>query len=236
MGICESTNKNDDNKSNKNVKKMQIKSKPSANENYKLIEDDNSNNKETHPSTQNDQDINNNKCPELYKYDIYQKSELSRCNNNISVFSSGLTEQEVIVHGEINKNCKNKEEDFDNCSFKKLVKNNGGIVIKNREKNRKISYDGPLIDKNSMLTLPLKTKTGENYRNTRSENNKSLINDKIKQVLEDKNNNYTNSNSLRLSNKIDVSMNDNMCTYLSVPKIDEPLPDIDELSNESNIL
>ena len=64
----------------------------------------------------------------------------------------------------------------------------------------------------------------------KSENNKSLINDRISKFL-----NENNNNPLRQSNKINVSMNDNY-PYLSIPKTDEPLPDIDELSNESPII
>ena len=52
------------------------------------------------------------------------------------------------------------------------------------------------------------------------------------------NNNYNNKNknndlynqNLRSSTKIDISMHGNN-QFLNIPKIDEPLPDMDELSN-----
>ena len=79
---------------------------------------------------------NINKNPELIKYDrsIFNSGKRSNDDNNkISVFSSGLSEEEIIIKGEINKEAKNKEEDFINASFKKLVKNNGGIIIEKNE-------------------------------------------------------------------------------------------------------
>ena len=71
------------------------------------------------------QKLEKNKCPELDKYERSmfisgKKSEYSQFNNKtVSAFSAEKTEEEVIVKGEINKECKNKEEDFDNNSFKK---------------------------------------------------------------------------------------------------------------------
>ena len=47
------------------------------------------------------------------------------------------------------------------------------------------------------------------------------------------------NDKLRLSNKINVSFHDNMPAndaLINIPKQDEPLPDIDELSTESPIL
>ena len=93
-------------------------------------------NKNLKPENQTKNDIKNaltksiekNKCPELDKYDRSmfisgKKSEYSQFNNKtVSMFSAEKTEEEVIVKGEINKECKNKEEDFDNNSFKNLIK------------------------------------------------------------------------------------------------------------------
>ena len=169
--------------------------------------------------------------------------EFSHLNNKTaSIFSSGQTEEELIIRGEINKNCKNKEEDFDNISFKKLVKNNGGIIIKKDDIKSVISsihgtnVDTLNIDKekrseiNYMHTIPINKKSGKLFtncltRNNKSENNKSIINQKIK-------NNLNDNNILRKSDRINVSMNEN-CPCLSVPKTDEPLPNIEELSAES---
>ena len=47
-----------------------------------------------------------------------------------------------------------------------------------------------------------------------------------------------NNEKLRSSSKINVSFHDNMPkydAYINIPKIDEPLPDLDELSTESPI-
>jgi hypothetical protein len=196
-----------------------------------------------------------NNCPKLDIYDRSMfisgmKSEYSHFNNKTtSVFSNGKTEEEVIIKGEINKDCKNKEEDFDNNSFKNLIKNNGGIVLKNDDissylcssrgmqsyfnigseaiseikskhtfpvghfKNKGFTYD--LRDSHRSINLNL-------IKNTMSENNKTnLTYDKTK---------------LRDSNKINLTFNDNypqVDSFLNVPKVDEPLPDIDELSTES---
>ena len=60
-----------------------------------------------------------------------------------------------------------------------------------------------------------------------SENNNNTINPNM-QINK-------NHNSLRDSYKINVSMQDNY-VYLSVPRVDEPLPDIDEISTESPLI
>ena len=51
--------------------------------------------------------------------------------------------------------------------------------------------------------------------------------------------NINNKDLLRLSYKINVSFHDNAQkndAFINIPKIDEPLPDMDELSTESPIL
>ena len=251
MGICEATNE-----------QKNITSDKQKTDDFIKVDDENSNNKDTHPSSNNEQEgksstnseIKKNKCPELAKYDnsMYysgKKSDLSLHNNKtLSFFSSGHTEEEVIIRGEINKDCKNKEEDFANNSFKRLIQNNGGIVIKKEDKYSNISsihkitpslgFKKEKVDIKSVHTFHVKKNNGRILANikrdndltnkNKSENNKSLINNRINKFL---NENY---NVLRLSNKINVSMNENY-PYLSVPKVDEPLPDIDELSTESPI-
>ena len=207
------------------------------------------------------QEIDNNKCPELAKYDqqslFYngKKSEGTQFNNKThSFFSSGQTEEEVIIKGEINKNCKNKEEDFDNNSFKKLVKNNGGIIIKNDEKKNNIIYEckgkntiiefykeniSEMKSKHSFPFMPIKrniinnNKLGKSWsnvnliKNINSENNQNIIDTSLK-------NNNLNISNLRDSIKINNSLQDN--SMLIIPKMDEPLPDIDELSTESRFV
>ena len=258
MGVCESIH--DD-------KKEALQ----TNQNSKNQEEENSNNKETHPSTnsQNEnknsknleiQEIeeiqeNKNKIPELAKYErSWKKSEFSHINNTTSMFSSKVTEEEVIIRGEINKNCKNKEEDFDNNSFKKLVKNNGGIIINNGDKTSNFNsnicssiakeptndyrlgkeniseiksfHSFPFMQINGNLITNLRGSgnTFDLIQRTKSEKNKNCLGQK-------KNDDIRNKN-LRESNRINVSMQDNY-QFLNVPKVDEPLPDFDELSTES---
>ena len=91
------------------------------------------------------QNIKNDNKPELAQYNRSilcsgKRLEESFNNNKTSVFSSGVSEEEIIIQGEINKEAKNKEEDFVNASFKKLVQNKGGIIITNKdEKNTNIN-------------------------------------------------------------------------------------------------
>ena len=141
MGICESAHHG------KSLISENQKTLPS--ENSEKIKDEESSNQVNDSNSQNikeNKQINTvtqqpveNKCPELDKYERSmfisgKRSEYSHFNNKTaSVFSNGKTEEEVIIKGEINKDCKNKEEDFDNNSFKNLIKNNGGIVLKNDE-------------------------------------------------------------------------------------------------------
>ncbi len=73
-------------------------------------------------------DIKNNNRPNLQRYErsVEKKSEIILSKSD---FSSKATEEEIIIKGEINKECPNKEKDFDNNSFKMLIKNKGGIIL-----------------------------------------------------------------------------------------------------------
>lgn len=250
MGMCDSSNK---------AEKKLINQEPitPTSKYHKNQEDDNSNNIDTHPSSNSDKDnkspsnqeIKNSKCPQLTRYE-YKKSEFSHTNNNTqSIFSSGLTEEEIIIRGEVNKKYKNKDEDFDNNSFKKLVQDNGGIILKNIDQNSNISSSqgiGPIFDFGKETLSEIKSKhsfpfkynnrnninnakgygTNNNLvRNNKSENNKNIITKKNKKSF---------NKNLGDSTKINVSMQDNYL-YLNIPKIDEPFPDIDELSEKCPI-
>lgn len=263
MGICESSHED---------KKISLANHPNFTKvkNCQNQEDENSNNLETHHSSNSQEDIKNpknqeiqeiqeiqdNKCPELAKYDrsqIYSglKSECSHINNTASVFSSAITEEEVIIRGEINKNCKNKEEDFDNNSFKKLVKNNGGIIIKNDDKNSIISSNKgrdlildfgkeTISEIKSYHSLPYRHINGNMNLNLRGSGNTfdNLINNMSEantNILQQKKKSNMAMKNLRDSYKINIPLQDTY-QFLHVPKVDEPLPDIDELSTESPIL
>lgn len=141
MGICESAHHG------KNLDKNDTKKEsPEINQNEQTLEYQNLKIEESgvRPSIFNQTDNKNssdpeakedNEKPELVQYD----RDNSYCNNNnktkTSMFSSGRSEEEIIIRGEINKEARNKDEDFANNSFKKLVKNKGGIIIKNEELN-----------------------------------------------------------------------------------------------------
>ena len=239
MGICDSP------------KKDQIiegtDDKNSVNSDINQIPDDeNSNNIDTHPSSNSQIDnkekessipeIENNK-PDLTKYDrsAFQSAKRSEYSN---FTKTGITEEEVIIKGEINRNCQNKEEDFDNNSFKDLVKKNGGIVIKkgdkknsicsNKEVNRLLKYGKENISEiKSKHTFPFRTINGNVYKNNLRASGSSL---ELIQNKMSENNNYPLYKNLRNSTKVDVSMQESN-QFLNIPKIDEPLPDLDELSN-----
>jgi len=248
MGICESSHEGKTLKANQmeNSQKLEDSNSPTQ---------DNKSNLEKEDQSSSNQDIEENKRPELEKYDHSlflsgQRSEYSKING-VSVFSSGRTGEEVIIRGEINKECKNKEEDFDNNSFKNLVKNNGGIFIKNKDNisNIKssqkinptlINVKDTLYDRSSIHTFPFNNIKKDEFYNSLQVNGKNL---NLCQDIKSENNinNFGNNfKNIFLGNscKINVSMNDNNARYntlLSIPKIDEPLPDLDELSTESPI-
>ena len=135
MGVCESTNndekeKNEDKEESKllNIESSLISDyKNTTPIKNKLISSEiKANNKLS------EQMNNSNKCPNLEKYErsLANKSETSLNFQTISEFSSKESEGEIIIRGEINKDCPNKEKDFNNNSFKRLVKNKGGIILK----------------------------------------------------------------------------------------------------------
>ena len=76
-----------------------------------------------------------------YEHSLYNSGKRSESNalTITSIQSSGQSEEEIIIRGEINKNAINKEEDFVNNSFKKEVKNQGGMIIKPDESINTIS-------------------------------------------------------------------------------------------------
>ena len=250
MGICDSP------KREQNISGMEDKNSVNSEINQNL-DDENSNNIDTHHSSNSQIDnkekessipeIKNNK-PDLAKYErsAFQsgkRSEYSNFTKTQSLFST-LTEEEVIIKGEINKNCQNKEEDFDNNSFKDLVKKNGGIIIKkgdkknsicsNKEVNHFLKYGKENISEiKSKHTFPFRTINGNTYKNNLRASGSSL--ELIQNTFSENNYNKNKNNdplyqNLSSSTKIDVSMQE--CNqFLNIPKIDEPLPDLDELSN-----
>ena len=231
MGICESSKEKEkekiktkitppveiDNNNKSNIKNTSINN-----------DEDNLNGVETHPSSNSQE--NEIKKPELARYEKDNiKSELSYKNGKIMSTISSQNEEEVIIRGEINKNIINKEKDFNNNDFKNLVKNNGGIIVTDNDKmSNVLSYQGlnPALDigKVSMISDFKSLKTYPQ----KPPNNEQIIENII-----------NNTDSLRASQKINVSFHDNALrndAFINIPKSDEPLPDLDELSNASAIL
>ena len=254
MGICESEKSliSENQKICSSEYSGKIKEKESSNQ----VSDLNSQNqKENDQKNAVPQRTEEQKCPKLEIYDRSKfisgmKSEYSHFNNiTDSVFSNGKTEEEVIIKGEINKDCKNKEEDFDNNSFKNLIKNNGGIVLKNDDLSSYacsslgmqsyFNFGSEAISEiKSKHTFPAGHIRNKGITYDLRHSHRSINMNLIKNNMSE--NNKTNltydKNKLRDSNKINLNFNDNypqIDSFLNVPKMDEPLPDIDELSTES---
>ena len=153
MGICESNlstksleNENSKKHGNKNLtnSKMMPLKKGTKNSQY-------SENISEKLSTSYEKDIikNTNNHPHLEKYEpsLEKTSELNNTNFGKSEIISKSNGVEIIIRGQINSNCFNKENDFDNPSFMKLVKSNGGKILEkdkidsNCQKENGILYD-----------------------------------------------------------------------------------------------
>lgn len=229
MGICESS---------KEKEKIKIKNNPQEEINNKNDikntssnnDEDNLNGVETHPSS-NDQE-NEIKKPELCRYERdNKKSEFSYKNGKIMSTISSQNEEEVIIRGEINKNVINKEADFFNKDFKNLVKKNGGIIINDNDKmSNVLSYQGinPALDIGKVSII-------SDFKSLNTNPIKSVKNENLIQNIMNNNKN----DNLRSSTKINVSFHDTAIrndAFINIPKVDEPLPDVDELSNESPFL
>ena len=229
MGICESS---------KEKQKIKIKTNPQeVMDNKNDIkntssnnDEDNLNGVETHPSS-NDQE-NEIKKPELCRYERdNKKSEFSYKNGKIMSTISSQNEEEVIIRGEINKNVINKEADFVNKDFKNLVKKNGGIIINDNDKmSNVLSYQGinPALDIGKVSII-------SDFKSLNTNPIKPVKNENLIQNIMNNNKN----DNLRSSTKINVSFHDTAIrndAFINIPKVDEPLPDVDELSNESPFL
>ena len=188
---------------------------------------------------------NNNKCPQLMHYNnSLKRTDLSNIQNNSMSGFSSLKDQELIIKGEVNKNLINKEEDFDNVDFKNYVKDNGGIIIQDNDKsNNIISSQKPLpsfnIGKDSISEI--KSNNSNSIVNS-NKNISSVKNSGVSLNLNDNNRislKQSNKTSIKNSSKISVSINDNVTKkneFIHIPKVDEPLPDIEELSTESPLV
>ena len=180
MGICESDlntkgleNEYSKKHSNKNLTDSKIVPLKKGTENSQYSE-----NISEKLSTSIEKDIikNSNKHPHLEKYEpsLAKTSELSNADFGKSEIISKSHEEEIIIRGQINSNCYNKEKDFDNPSFMKLVKNNGGKIIKENIQDKKDSNckkeNGILYDfeKDDISEIKSQSSLGEisNSKNT----------------------------------------------------------------------
>ena len=268
MGICESFHHGNNFYKNE-VRKVNI---PEINESQQTFEYQNVNIGESdiRPGTSMQTDVNNNaiaeqenkngKKPELVQYDR-ECSYYNTKTNKTSMASSGPSEEEIIIRGEINKEAKNKEEDFANTSFKKLIKNKGGIIIKNEEQNntlRESQNTNSIFELGKETISEICSKQTVSIYNTETDNkeNKGIISGKydINGKLIPKGNFHVklddiyengkksnsnrnligiNNNKLRESNRINISLHEScprVDSFLYIPKIDQPPPDLDELS------
>lgn len=212
MGICESTHPAE-NKDKNYDRKVSL----NKGNNYTEISN-NSNDKGKNHSL----DLKNNNCPKLQRYErsLEKKSEIIPSK---SEFSSKVTEEEIIIKGEINKECPNKEKDFDNNSFKMLVKDKGGIILNEdvqsiEQSNDRNTDNCPCIDfaneniseiysQNSLATYE-KSKNSEislfngNKNDIRSEISKSkLTYNSMNQKNLSRNKNIFNDNKSTFTNK-----------------------------------
>ena len=292
MGICESANKG---KSLSN--EIEQKKTPEINPNdqtfdYKVVQEQSGVRPSIFSKSENMENITslvqenkNNAKPELAQYNrsIYTSGKSNTVNNKTSLLSSGVSEQEIIIKGEINPTAENKEEDFVNSSFKKLVQNEGGIITGNEdnkftESRKESTFDldkENLSEINSTVSIPkpimqidgiMPNNNINNIGNMNEikggivsgkydengilipNNNNIIINGRIDKKSDKNNslfgkNNYLrqkiiiNHNSiLKDSNKVNVSLHEScprIDSFLNVPKNDQPLPDIDELSEST---
>ena len=126
-------------------------------------------------STSYEKDIikNSNKHPHLERYEpsLAKTSELNNSNFAKSEIISKSNGVEIIIRGKINSDCFNKENDFDNPSFMKLVKCNGGKILgkdkidSNCQKENGILYD---FEKDDISEIKSQSSLGEisNSKNT----------------------------------------------------------------------
>ena len=288
MGICESVHHGKSLAIENQKRNIRIKEKTFDKENEKKDETlfPPNNFSQTKEINYTEEEIkNNDEKPELMKYERSlfvsgKRSEYSHYNKT-SVFSSGTTEEELIIKGEINKDAKNKEEDFDNNSFKQLIKNTGGIVIKNNDINSNTCESQrtyPLFDLgneniseiHSKHTIPVGNKEKMISNSLKSNNPESCLSSNLEkglninknELIGNKNGGYiingkynkngefipneninindkidiktiSNNNKLRDSSKVNISIHESyskLDSFLNIPKTDQPLPDLDDLS------
>lgn len=224
MGICESSN-ND--KNDNIISKNEIKDIKNEESETQAIDKTQKKKLEFDSLNQNSSlklKKNSNNLPKLdiYERSIAKKSESSQTNQAKSDFSSNLTEEEIIIKGEINRKCPNKEKDFDNNSFMKLVKNNGGIILNedfpnNSENNNNFKVD---IIKNDLNKENLSEIKSHNSTNI---NGKSINSSTFTFFNDKKNKNYIRNTlkrdkmtvySMKERIKIDKNIkNDNKSLY-----------------------
>lgn len=153
-----------------------------------------------------------NNGPALNKYQRSLGNKSSQINKTKSESSTKNNEGEIIIKGEINKKCHNKEKDFNNRSFPKLVENNGGIIIKEKEKEEeKLNNNNPFIDLNKEKLSEIKTEESQDIDSQVTE--KEIFNELKKKKLSQLSN-YS-KNTLNRMNLDKYTKNDIKSNYTS---------------------
>ena len=170
---------------------------------------------------------------EKYKPSLDKISELSNSN----IYKSGKSElvsksngSELIIKGEINKTCQNKENDIDNPNSMNLVKNNNGVVLNeniddkrdsNNKKENGILHD---FEKDSISDIKSEYSLDENSNGKisliRALNGKKNENELKSELSGGKfTNYYLAHNTLKLSKINSYENRSKFTTYTMKPKI-----------------
>ena len=237
MGICESSfniqridkeGKQEDVEHNNNYDKV-IPLKNKVND----LKSSNFSQKYTHSNSKESTKKSEKPNLEKYKPSLDKISELSNSN----IYKSGKSElvsksngSELIIKGEINKTCQNKENDIDNPSPMNLVKNNNGVVLNeniddkrdsNNKKENGILYD---FEKDSISDIKSEYSLDENSNGKisliRALNGKKNENELKSKLSGGKfTNYYLAHNTLKLSKINSYENRSKFTTYTMKPKI-----------------
>ena len=237
MGICESSfniqrinkeDKQEDEEHNNNYDKV-IPLKNKVND----LKSSNFSQKYTHSNSKESTKKSEKPNLEKYKPSLDKISELSNsniCKSGKSELVSKSNGSELIIKGEINKTCQNKENDIDNPNSMNLVKNNDGVVLNeniddkrdsNNKKENGILHD---FEKDSISDIKSEYSLDENSNGKisliRALNGKKNENELKSELSGGKfTNYYLAHNTLKLSKINSYENRSKFTTYTIKPKI-----------------
>jgi len=170
--------------------------------------------------------------PNLINYEPTEKNSYNSLGKNKIKSANKHSEEEVIIKGELNPNCPNKEEDFNNYSFIKEIKKKG--LIKKNDKNSFYVKNRVRIDaKENISEMKSKYTVPDKVINKNSLLPNYQPSENITNNINEINNQNIRNNNLRASNKIQIALNedfDKNNQYMRVPMNDDPMPDLEDLS------